>query len=109
VFSDSQKALRAVQAGNAAKTGRALLRSIAEDINTLVHSGVDLQFRWVPGHEGIVGNEEADEAAKEASSQEGKPTAPAQERMREIAGVIRRINWDRSENPTPFDTSVLPG
>jgi len=52
---------------------------------------------------------EADEAAKEASNQEGKPTAPAQERVQEIAGVIRQINRDRSENPTPFDTPALLG
>jgi ribonuclease HI len=109
IFSDSQQALRAISAGNAARSSRALLRSIAEYANTLIHAGVDLQFRWLPGHEGIIGNEEADEAAKEASSQVGKPTAPAQERVREIAGVIRLINRDRSEDPTPFDTSTLPG
>ena len=33
----------------------------------------------------------------------------ARERVREVAGVIRLINRDRSENPTPFDTTRLPG
>jgi len=56
-----------------------------------------------------IGNKEADKAAKEASSQVGKPIAVAQEKAREIAGGPCLINWDRSENPTPFDTSMLPG
>jgi hypothetical protein len=46
--------------------------------------------------------------ALEASSHTGKP-APALERVREVAGVIRVINRDRSEDPNPFDTTRLPG
>lgn len=91
VFSESQQALRAIQAGNDARTGRALLSKIAESIGILCRAGIDLRFRWSPGHEGIVGNEEADDAAREASSHTGKPTAPALERLREVAGVIRLI------------------
>jgi hypothetical protein len=30
-------------------------------------------------------------------------------RVREVGGVIQLINRDRSENPTPFDTTRLPG
>jgi hypothetical protein len=56
-----------------------------------------------------VGNEEADKAARAASSQKGRLTAPALERVREVEGVIRLINWDRSDNPTPFDSLGLAG
>jgi ribonuclease HI len=75
VFSDSQQALRAIQAGNDARAGQALLETIAESIDALSKVGIDVRFRWSPGHEGVVGNEEANDAAREASSQEGKPTA----------------------------------
>jgi ribonuclease HI len=109
VFSDSQQALRAIQAGNDARTGRALLSKIVESIETLCRAGIDLTFRWSPGHEGVVGNKEADDAAREALSHTGKLTAPALERVREVAGVIRLINRDRSEDPNPFDTTRLPG
>jgi hypothetical protein len=61
----------------------------------------------MPTHEGIVGNEEADEAARAASSRKGKPSASAPESVREFEGVIRLINRDRSENPTPFDFTGL--
>jgi ribonuclease HI len=77
VFSDSQQALRAIQAGNSANTGRALLEGIAESIDALSKTGISVRFRWSPGHEGVVGNEEANDAAREASNQEGRPTALA--------------------------------
>jgi ribonuclease HI len=109
VFSDSQQALRAIQVGNGANSGRALLLRIAESIDALSKTGIDVRFRWSPGHEGVVGNEEANDAACEASSREGRPTALARERVREVGGVIQLINRDRSENPTPFDTTKLPG
>jgi ribonuclease HI len=109
VFSDSQQALRAIQAGNVANTGRALLEGIAETIDALSKTGIHVRFRWSPGHEGVVGNEEANDAAREASSQEGRPTALARERVREVGGVTRLINRDRSENLIPFDTTKLPG
>ena len=56
VFSDSQQALRAIQAGNDAQTGRTLLEKIAESIEALSGKGIDVRFKWSPGHEGIVGN-----------------------------------------------------
>jgi ribonuclease HI len=109
VFSDSHQALRAIQAGDDARTGRALLSKIAESIEALCKVEGDLRFRWSLGHEGVVGNEEADNAAREASRHTGKPTAPVLERVREVAGVIRLINRDRSDDPNPFDTIRLPG
>lgn len=80
-----------------------------EGIAELDRIQTDVWFKWVPAHEGIVGNEEADEAAKEASSQPGEPTAPACERVREAERVVQLMNRDRSENPTPFDATKLAG
>jgi ribonuclease HI len=88
VFSDSHQALQAVQAGKDARTGRAVLEKIADSTEALSRKGIDVRFKWSPGHEGMVGNEEANNAAREASSQEGRPTVLARERVREVAGVI---------------------
>jgi hypothetical protein len=82
---------------------------IIESINTLSKTGIDVRFRWSPGYEGVVGNEEANNVAYEALSREGRLIALVRERVREVGGVIRLINRDRSENPTPFDTTKLPG
>jgi ribonuclease HI len=82
---------------------------IAESIDALSKTGIDVRFRWSPGYEGVIGNEEANDVARKASSQEGRLIALVRERVREVGGVIRFINRDRSENPTPFDTIKLPG
>jgi hypothetical protein len=86
-----------------------LLYRTSEAIAKLVRKNTSVRFRWVLAHEGIVGNEEADEAARVASSQKGRLTAPALERVREVEGVIRLINRDRSDDPTLFDSSGLTG
>lgn len=109
VFSDSSEALRAIQSGNASGSKRKIVQWILEGIAELHRVRKDVWFRWVPAHEGVVGNEEADEAAKEASSQPGGPTAPACERVREAERVVQLINRDRSENPTRFDATKLAG
>jgi hypothetical protein len=84
-----------------------LLHRISEAIAKLVRKNTSVRFRWVLAHEGIIGNEEADEAARAASSQKGRLTAPALERVREVEGVIRLINRDRSDDPTLFDSLGL--
>jgi hypothetical protein len=63
----------------------------------------------VLAHEGIVGNEEADEVARVVSSRKGKLLAPALERVQEVEGIIRLIDQDRSNNPTLFDSIGLAG
>ena len=70
---------------------------------------MDLRFRWSLGYTGIIGNKEADEAARTESNREGKLTAPILERVREISGVVRLINEDRSKDLTAIDTTSMPG
>lgn len=81
VFSDSQEALQAIRCGNTNESKRKILRWIMEGIAKLTGSRQNVWFKWDSTPQGIVGNEEADEAAKEASSQPEKPTAPARERV----------------------------
>jgi ribonuclease HI len=109
LFSDSQRALRAIQIGEVSGSKRTLLYRILQAMASLTKKNTDVRLRWMPAHEGIVGNEEADEAARAASCQKGKPSAPALERVREVEGVIRLIDRDRSDNPTPFDSTGLAG
>jgi ribonuclease HI len=108
ILSDSQHALEAIRAGNGARTGRALLRRIAESFYALEERGIDAEFRWVPGHAGVCGNTEADKAAREAASQDGTLTAPPARRIREAIGVIRLVENDRKGDLTIFDSEGLP-
>jgi ribonuclease HI len=109
ILSDSQHALEAIRAGNSARTGRALLRRIAESFYALEERGIDVEFRWVPAHAGVCGNTEADRAAREAAGRDGTLTAPLARRIREAAGVIRLVENDRKSDLTLFDSEGLPG
>lgn len=64
-LSDSQSAIQAI---NATRVRSRMIADIIEQLNSLGNKHkVDLS--WVPGHEGITGNERADEKAREGSSQ----------------------------------------
>jgi ribonuclease HI len=101
-LSDSQRALRAVHTRDVSGSKGMLLYQILQAIASLTTKNTDVIFRWVPAHEDIVRNEEADEAVRVASSRKGKPSAPVLERLRQVKGGIRLINRDRSDNPTPL-------
>jgi hypothetical protein len=45
-----------------------LLEKIAVGIEALSRKGIDVRFKWSLGYKGVVGNEEANDAAREASS-----------------------------------------
>jgi ribonuclease HI len=94
ILSDSQLALGAIQAANSAKSGRSILRRIAESFFALQKKDIDVEFRWVPGHSGVWGNTQADKAAREAANWEGGLTAPLTRRIREATRVIRLIKQD---------------
>lgn len=70
LFSDGQQALRAIQCGVnvISESKRTLLYRVLRATANLSRKKTDVRCRWVPAHEGIVGNEEADEAARAASS-----------------------------------------
>jgi len=50
------------------------LHDLTEALNRR-HRQLQLTFRWVPGHEGVVGNERADQEAKQAARGLSSPTA----------------------------------
>jgi ribonuclease HI len=67
IFSDAQAALRRLRNDNEGP-GQLLARNslLAED--RLRRRGIDIEYRWIPSHIGIPGNEAADAAAKRAAS-----------------------------------------
>jgi ribonuclease HI len=109
ILLDSQYTLEAIRAGNGARTGRALLRRIAESFYALEEQGIDVEFRWVLGHARVCGNTEADRAAREATSRDGALTAPLARRIREVVGVICLVKNYRKGDLTLFDSKGLSG
>jgi ribonuclease HI len=67
IYTDNQAVLRTIQSGKAK-----LIPYAFSNLNSLLnkvlkeHGGLRVDTRWIPGHEGVEGNEKADEAARDA-------------------------------------------
>ena len=70
VFTDNQAALRALVTPGE-QSGQRLLNSIIARLTGLQQKGASVGFRWIPAHQGVPGNEEADKLAK-AAAREGR-------------------------------------
>jgi ribonuclease HI len=68
-----------------------------------------MKLAWSPGHQGILGNEEAHTVARQATAVKGKLTDPVHERIRELKGVLQLMEKDRSDNPTLTESDCTVG
>lgn len=66
IFSDSKSALQHVARCASGFRGVSIAYAILEKINELHKFGVNIKLQWIPSHLGLMGNEEADHAAKDA-------------------------------------------
>jgi ribonuclease HI len=63
IFTDSQASLSRIQ-HNGSGPGQTWASAIIQNSNEILGQNIQLEFRWVPGHAGIAGNETADEYAR---------------------------------------------
>ena len=92
IFSDSQKALKAIALPSAYQEYRFLRSLIYQKTEKLQSNGHHTTFFWVPGHSGILGNEKADLAAKNRAEKGGRLT----ERWSSLAYIRKNVDEVRS-------------
>ena len=73
IVTDSQAAIKMIQATDWRRC-RTSVRTIQQSIQALMAQGRQVQLWWVPGHQGIPGNERADSAAR-AALEESRTTS----------------------------------
>jgi len=104
IYTDNQSALRAIR-NPQRSSGQYIIRDIIRLLGELHGSDTHVSFHWIPAHQGVKGNEMADDAAKRASRQGLQSTAgikhlaaPAKMRARKIATFNWTVDWARQRN-----------
>jgi ribonuclease HI len=73
IFSDAQSALEMIQEG---RSWPVAIQDIWEKAEKLQRKGIPISLYWTPAHEGTIGNERADRAAKRGAQRQGKNADP---------------------------------
>ncbi|KAJ5094940.1 reverse transcriptase [Penicillium argentinense] len=98
IFTDNQAAIRAC-AEPRRGSGQGILRSIVKYVDNLNRKGWKIRLQWIPGHNGVYGNERADVLARDVANaptadDQGAPiilTSSSRTKLRSIA----KQQWER--------------
>jgi ribonuclease HI len=101
IFSDSTTAIQRVQHTQIGP-GQAMAIDCVNLNNKLAGLGIQVEYRWVPSHNGVEGNEKADEAAKAAAENKNGKALELKEKFKgwSMARVQREVTeakWQETE------------
>ncbi|OQD73321.1 hypothetical protein PENANT_c211G00669, partial [Penicillium antarcticum] len=100
IFADSQAALKALRRPRM-PSGQIYLIGCLDLIHQLAERGIRTELRWIPAHQGVMGNETVDQHAKEAAHKPNDLQHPHNRYIRLAAATKRRfrqeakLEWER--------------
>ena len=101
IFADSQAALKALRRPRM-PSGQIYLIGCLDLIRQLAERGIRTELRWIPAHQGVLGNETVDQHAKDAAQKPDDPQNSHNRYIRLAAATKRRlrqeakIEWERA-------------
>ena len=108
ICSDSKSGLEAIKNIYLANKVAPEVIFCHEELQKLLKKGVTITLDWVPGHANINGNEMADTAAKQASTEDGQTFVDITPRMvNQIGEVIKKLRIKTFEDSRAFSTNML--
>ena len=108
ICSDSKSGLEAIKNIYLANKVAPEVIFCHEELQKLLKKGVTITLDWVPGHANINGNEMADTAAKQASTEDGQTFVDITPRMvNQIGEVIKKLRIKTFEDSRVFSTNML--
>ena len=91
IVSDSQEALQRLNGHGRSKKSREMVTATLQELQLVQEKGIQVKLLWIPGHQGIVGNEWAHRAAQEMTDVQQQPSRKSEPQVRERAEALKLL------------------
>lgn len=96
IFTDSKRLLDQVAKGDKGGIEANVFVTLLNLLREVAQAGIRLTIRWIPAHKGIIGNEKADQAARDMTIVGRVPTGKLIVEKRKVIQVLDKVAVERA-------------